>query len=120
MGNKGIKLGLIGSGARGRGAVMDALAANPEVVLWSLSGVFPDHVADAQKALKAEMKSGYEVTPERAFVGFDSYHDVLASGVDAVIITSPPAFHPEHFAAAVDAGKHVFMEKPAACDPTGV
>jgi len=60
------------------------------------------------------------VTPETTFTGFDAFEKVLASDVDMVILTTPPNFRPLHLRAAVEAGKHVFMEKPVAVDPTGV
>jgi predicted dehydrogenase len=60
------------------------------------------------------------VTPERSFVGFNAYNDVINSGVDVVVLASPPHFRPMHFKAAVDAGKHVFAEKPVAVDAAGV
>src|SRR5207302_10375535 len=61
-----------------------------------------------------------DVPPDRQFVGFDAYQKVLAAGIDLVILATPPGFRPIHFEAAVNAGKHVFMEKPVAVDPPGV
>jgi len=120
MASEKIKVGLIGSGGRGRGAVLDALAANPNIVLWSVADVFPDHLATAQEALKAEMERAIRSRrkgPSQASIPF---HGVLASDIDSVILTSPPAFRPMHFHAAIEAGKHVFMEKPASSDAAGV
>jgi myo-inositol 2-dehydrogenase / D-chiro-inositol 1-dehydrogenase len=62
----------------------------------------------------------FKVTPETMFSGFDAYKQVIACDVDIVILTTPPFFRPEHLRAAVEAGKHVFMEKPVAVDPVGV
>ncbi|MFI5385247.1 MAG: Gfo/Idh/MocA family protein [Fimbriimonadales bacterium] len=120
MSKKGFKVGLIGAGGRGRGAVVDALAADPTIILWSVADIFPDHLATALEKLKAAIPDNYEVTKARTFIGFDGYHEVLKTDVDVVILTSPPAFRPEHFEAAVKAGKHVFMEKPVATDPSGI
>ncbi|HTQ10858.1 MAG TPA: Gfo/Idh/MocA family oxidoreductase, partial [Fimbriimonadaceae bacterium] len=121
MGKEAFKVGLIGAGGRGRGAVMDALAANENIVLWSIGDLFPDHMATALEKLEAAVpKKNYQVTKDRTFVGFDSYKGVIASGVDVVFLTTPPAFRPEQFEAAINAGKHVFMEKPVATDPTGI
>ena len=66
------------------------------------------------------MKDIYKVTPETTFVGFDAYRKVIDSDVDMVILTTPPNFRPMHLRAAVEAGKHVFVEKPVAVDPAGV
>ena len=60
------------------------------------------------------------ITPERCLVGFDAYKNLLATDVDLVILACPPHFRPRHLAAAVEAGKHVFMEKPVAVDPVGI
>src|SRR5207237_8499988 len=54
------------------------------------------------------------------FTGFDAYKKVLESGVDMVILATPPGFRPIHFAAAIEAGKHVFFEKPVGVDPVGI
>ena len=64
--------------------------------------------------------SKIDVPKERQFVGLDAYKHLLASGVDVVVMAQPPGFRPEHFEAAVKAGKHVFMEKPVATDAPGV
>ena len=60
-----------------------------------------------------------DVPPERRFVGLDAYQKAIASGVDMVILATPPGFRPIHYAAAVAAGKHVFMEKPCCIDAPG-
>ncbi len=120
MAKERFKVGLIGAGGRGRGAVLDALAANPNIVLWTIADVFPDHMETAKEKLKEAMPKNYEVTKDRTFTGFDSYQAALATDIDTVILTSPPAFRPEHFKAAVDAGKHIFMEKPVSSDSAGV
>lgn len=58
--------------------------------------------------------------PERRFVGFDAYEKAIASGVDLVVLATPPQFRPSHYEYAVQQGKHVFMEKPLAVDAPGV
>lgn len=60
------------------------------------------------------------VTPDTSFVGFDAIDKVLASGVDVVILATPPGFRPYHLRKCVEAGKHVFAEKPMATDAPGV
>ena len=61
-----------------------------------------------------------QVPDSRKFVGFDAYQKLLASGVDVVLLATPPGFRPWHLAAAINAGKHVFCEKPMATDGPGV
>jgi myo-inositol 2-dehydrogenase / D-chiro-inositol 1-dehydrogenase len=92
-----------------------------------MGDLFEDHLASAPEEIKANLsqrglpvKDIYKVTPETTFVGFDAYKKVIASDVDMVILTTPPNFRPEHLREAVNAGKHVFMEKPVAVDPAGI
>ncbi|WP_437222133.1 Gfo/Idh/MocA family protein [Planctomicrobium sp. SH661] len=127
-----IKVALIGSGSRGAGAAAQALSTPFPVKLWAMADAFPDRLESSLKALKAGSAGAYnldqgdgfdgaiDVPEERRFVGLDAYRKAIDSGVDVVIITGPPAFRPQHFEYAVNAGKHVFMEKPLATDAAGV
>lgn len=115
-----LKVGLIGCGGRGTGAAVDSHQSSKGVVLWAMGDVFPDHLSASAEQLKKDLKDDFKVTPERSFVGWDAYKGVIASGCDVVILTTPPAFRSIHLAAAIDAGKHVFMEKPVAVDAHGV
>lgn len=123
-----IKVGLIGCGGRGTGAgIIDCAESTPGVELVAIGDVFEDHVKSAPEQIKTNLqkrglsvKDIYKVTPETTFTGFDAYKNVIASDVDMVILTTPPFFRPQHLRAAVEAGKHVFMEKPVAVDPVGV
>ncbi len=112
-----IKAGLIGCGGRGTGAAMDFLSAGPNLELVAMGDVFPDQVADCRRKLKEQ--KGVEVPEDKCFSGFDAYQKVIDAGVDYIIIATPPHFRPQQFAAAVEARKHVFMEKPVAVDPVG-
>jgi predicted dehydrogenase len=114
---KPLKAGLIGCGNRGTGAAGDFLNAAPNVSIAALGDVFPDRLDEARKILKE--KFNQEIPDDKCFVGFDSYEKVIAAGVDVVLLTTPPVFRPIHFKSAVEAGKHVFLEKPAAVDPVG-
>ncbi len=136
-----IRIGLIGCGGRGTGAVLDALGAAAKVI-YPQSGYHTEDVAEGAKVEKkrirvvalADMfedrlercrkqmgKLGFELGPETCFTGFDAYKKLLAVGdVNYVILATPPHFRPEHLQAAVEAGKHVFMEKPVAVDVPGV
>jgi predicted dehydrogenase len=116
-----IRVGLIGCGGRGTGAAIDCVAASPDVVITALGDLFPDMLERSLKHLREKLpKDNMAVTPESCFTGFDAYKKVVAAGVDLVILGAPPVFRPGHLKAAVEAGKHVFMEKPVAVDPAGV
>jgi predicted dehydrogenase len=114
-----LKIGLIGCGGRGTGAANDALGADPAVKLWALGDAFPERIESSLNNLRKQKPEKIDVTPERCFVGLDSYQKVIDSGVDVVLLCTPPHFRPKHFAAAVAAGKHVFAEKPVAVDAPG-
>jgi len=114
-----LKVGVIGCGGRGTGAAMDALAASDRVVVHALGDLFVDRVQACRKAL-AERGERAVVRDANIHVGFDAFQKVVDSGVDIVILATAPFFRPMHLAAAIKAGKHVFMEKPVATDPAGV
>jgi predicted dehydrogenase len=115
-----LRLGLIGCGGRGTGAVAQALAADPRVVVTALGDAFQDRLGKSLQGLKQSSPSRIQVDPDRCFIGFDAYQKVIDSGVDVVILASPPGFRPVHLKAAVEAGKHIFCEKPVAVDALGV
>ncbi len=115
-----LRVGLIGCGGRGTGAATQALAADPDVVLTAMGDVFADQLEASYKAIVEEQGPKVKVDKAHKFTGFDAYQKVIDSGVDVVILTTPPAFRPAHLMAAVDAGKHVFCEKPVAVDAPGV
>jgi predicted dehydrogenase len=118
----GIRVGVIGCGGRGTGAAHDALHASPDTIITALGDAMPDRLAGCRANLEGNesFKGRVQVTDETCFHGLDAYQRVLAAPVDVVILATPPGFRPIHFAAAIDAGKHVFMEKPVAVDPAGV
>ncbi len=114
---KVLKVGLIGCGGRGTGAAFNFLDSGPGIEIAALGDVFADKLVRCRAQLKEQKK--IEVADEKCFVGFDAYQKVIDSGVDVVILATPPFFRPLHFDAAVRARKHVFMEKPIAVDPVG-
>jgi myo-inositol 2-dehydrogenase / D-chiro-inositol 1-dehydrogenase len=120
-GSDTIKLALIGSGARGAGAVRMAFQTEGRVELVAMADAFRDRIDRSYDNLMQipGMSDYINVPEEHKFVGLDSYKKAIELA-DVVILASPPAFRPFHFEAAVDAGKHVFMEKPLACDAPGV
>jgi predicted dehydrogenase len=115
-----LKLGLIGCGGRGAGAASQALKADANTELIALGDVFADKLDTTFKALSTEYKERVNVPPERRFVGLDAYQKVIDSGVDVVLLAAPGGFRPPHLKAAIEAGKHVFCEKPMAIDGPGL
>lgn len=114
---KALKVGLVGCGGRGNGALNDLLTAADGIVVHALGDVFSDRVENVRKNL--EKNRNIKVDPANCFVGFDSYKQVIDSGVDLVLLCTPPGFRPQHFKYATDKGKHSFLEKPIAVDADG-
>jgi len=122
-----IKIAFVGCGGRGSGAARQALYADPNVKLWAVADVFPDKSRGAVRDFTrefAEQEKGHmiDVSSDRVFDGFDAYKkamDTLDPG-DVVLLTTPPAFRPLHFAYAVEKGLNVFAEKPVAVDIPGL
>jgi predicted dehydrogenase len=117
-----LRVGLVGCGGRGTGAATQALNAEANVKLVAMADAFEDRLEQSLGTLKQDPKVGgkVDVSAEHRFVGFDAYQKLLDSGVDVVLLATPPHFRPIHLRAAVDAGKHVFAEKPVAVDAPGV
>ena len=122
--DKVLRIGLIGCGGRGTGAATQALKADKNTVLVAMGDVFKDRLDSSLAGIKGEMGEAaatqVRVSPERQFTGFDAYQKVIDSGVDVVLLTSYPAFRPQHLKAAIAADKHVFAEKPLAVDAPGL
>jgi predicted dehydrogenase len=115
-----LKLGLVGCGGRGNGAAGQALTADPHNELTALADIDSAIVEQAATRLKNSAKFGAQVKIGHAVSGLDAYDKVINSGVDVVLLATPPGFRPQHLTAAVNAGKHVFCEKPCATDSPGV
>lgn len=117
-----LKVGLIGCGGRGTGAAGQALNADKNVVLTAVGDVFGTACEGALNALKhnAAIQDRVQVAADHIFTGLDAFQKVIASGVDVVLLATPPGFRPQHLRAAVEAGKHIFCEKPMASDAPGV
>lgn len=142
-GSGALRAGLIGCGGRGTAAAVNLLTADPGVVLVALGDVFEDKLTAClnrlhdPKYLASNIKNAaaflgrpldemvdsvhkrVRVTPDEQFVGFDAYKKVISADVDLVLLVTPPGYRPEHFEAAVAAGKHCFVEKPISTDPVG-
>ncbi len=112
-----LKVGVIGCGGRGSGAVNDLLNAANNIKVVALGDVFADRMMPLREQLKRDWQQ--EVPEESCFLGFDAYQKVIDAGVDMVIIATPPVFRPTHFQYATEKGKHSFLEKPIAVDPKG-
>lgn len=123
-----LKIGLVGCGGRGTGAAAQALQTGDSVVLTAMGDVFESQLRNSLNNLgrkpennaEAHFSSRVKVDPDHCFVGLDAYQKVIDSGVDVVLLASPPGFRPQHLKAAIEAGKHVFCEKPMATDGPGV
>lgn len=121
-GSDALRMGVIGCGGRGTGAASDALSADPAVTITALADVFQDRLDGCLSALEGEerLKGRVSVDKSKRFVGFDAYRQLLDADVDVVALATAPHFRAMHFEAAINAGKHVFMEKPVGVDPTAV
>jgi predicted dehydrogenase len=148
-GKEKLKAGLIGCGGRGTQAAIDSLTGNENVELVAMADVFEDKLEGSLKRLRdpkfiasrhkgitvprggqqktmsaedlvASVAPRIKVAADKHFVGFDAFQKLVRSDIDVVFLTTPPGYRPEHFEAAIQAGKHVFTEKPIATDPVGV
>lgn len=125
QGREKLTAGVVGFGGRGRQAAVDLMTADDRVELTTIGDLFEDNLErnlawarDAQR--HPRIQDRIKVEPDRRFTGFEAYKKVVASDVDIVILATPPGWRPLHFEAAVEAGKHVFCEKPFGTDPVGV
>lgn len=118
-GSEQIKVALIGCGGRGNGAVSDCMAADPGVKVIAVADSFERQAKSAAKRLRENHRDRVDLPDDRVFFGLDAYQKAIAAGPDMVILASPPGFRPQHYAAAIKAGKHVFMEKPCCVDAPG-
>ena len=116
-----LKIGLVGCGGRGSGAASQALHADPHVQLTSMGDAFADKLESSlSNLMNSDVGEKVAVSSDHKFVGFDAYKGVIDSGVDVVLLATPPHFRPAHLQYAVEKGKHTFVEKPVAVDGPGV
>jgi len=114
-----LKIGLVGCGGRGTGAANQALSADPNVELLAVADIFSDKPTEALNLLRMRHGDKVNVPDENIFIGFDAYQKVIDSGIDVVLLAAPSRFRPIQLEAAVDAGLHIFCEKPVAVDAPG-
>jgi len=113
---KELKAGVIGCGGRGSGAAENFLDAANGVTVVAVADTFKERVDALADKLK---EKGCNIPEDKRFVGLDAYKQLIDSGVDVVIIATPPVFRPIHFQYATEKGKHSFLEKPICVDPVG-
>lgn len=118
--SKPIKVGLVGCGGRGTGAASQALKADDYSELTAVADIDPARIASSLDSLRKVAGPKVKVEEANRFTGLDAFKKVIASGVDVVLLATPPGFRPGHLRAAIEAGKHVFCEKPIAVDAPGV
>ncbi len=119
-----IKVGIVGCGGRGTGATAQAIKADDGAELVSMADIYTERIdeslASLEKFLKPEVRTRLKVEKAKKFVGLDGYLKLIDSGVDVVLLATPPGFRPVQLRAAVEAKKHLFVEKPVATDAVGV
>ncbi len=120
-GSDTVRIGLIGCGGRGTQAAIQAMnTKSGPVQVTAMADIFENRMNKSYNGLVNRHKEKVIVPKEKQFIGPDAYKKVLESGIDMVVLATPPGFRPLHFEAAIKAGKHVFMEKPVAVDAPGV
>jgi myo-inositol 2-dehydrogenase / D-chiro-inositol 1-dehydrogenase len=120
-GSDEIRIGLIGCGGRGTGAVENAFGSAPGVKLVAMGDAFKDRLNDSRANLMKKNADKISVKDENCYVGLDAYEKVIANkDVNYIILATPPGFRPAHLKAAVAAGKNIFTEKPVAVDGPGI
>ena len=115
-----IRVGVIGCGGRGHAAAMNAMNAGKDVHIVAMGDMLLDRVQEKRTALKLKYPDQVQVADDHCFSGFDAYKQVIASGVDVLVIANAAKFHPFHLMAGIQAGKHVFVEKPHGIDPAAI
>lgn len=120
-GTERLRVAMVGCGSRGTKDAIDCLKADPAVEIVAVAEMFQDRVNRSLAQMRKEFAARVKVSPETTFLGFDAYKKIMAMReVDIVLLLTPPAFRPQMVRAAVEAGKHLFVEKPGAVDPVGV
>jgi predicted dehydrogenase len=120
LGEKELRVALIGCGGRGAGAAVQALSTDGPVKLVAMADAFLDRIETCLSEVSRARPDRVDVPPERRFLGFDAYTKALDVDCDVVLLCTQPGFRPAQFEYAVSRGRHVFMEKPVAVDAPGV
>ncbi|GEP42845.1 Gfo/Idh/MocA family protein [Brevifollis gellanilyticus] len=117
--NETLRIGLVGCGGRGTGAANQALGAEYNGKIVAMADVDMKQIDASIASLTQKFPDRVDVKADKKFIGLDAYKQLIDSGVDVVLLASPPGFRPMHLQAAVEAGKHIFCEKPMAVDSVG-
>jgi myo-inositol 2-dehydrogenase/D-chiro-inositol 1-dehydrogenase len=126
FGSDVIKVGLIGCGGRGTGGIVQNIQSSEGMELIALGDLLPERLERAKQEITRaaandpKVAAGYKVKDDHCFTGFDAYKKVLATDVQIVMLATPPGLRPLHLRASIEAGKHVFAEKPVATDVAGI
>jgi predicted dehydrogenase len=120
QGSDAVNVALIGCGGRGSQAAINAMNADPNNRLTVMCDLFPDRINQSKTGLSKRLEQQFRVTDDTTFTGFDGYKRVMESDAKVVLLCTTPHFRPVQLKAAIDAGKHVFCEKPVAVDAPGV
>ena len=120
QGSGTIKIGLVGSGGRGLGAANQALATGKDVKLVAIGDYFKSRATNGLEGLRKAFPEQVDVPDDRIFDGFQNDVGVIASGADVILIACAAKFHPLYAKRAIEAGKHIFVEKPNAIDAAGI
>jgi predicted dehydrogenase len=119
-GSDTIRVGIIGCGGQGTRDLVSCVKSSPGVEIAAMGDLFEDRLKQSLEKLNKDVPTAVKVSPDKCFVGFDAHKRVVQSDVHVVFLTAPPHWRAQHFQAAVEAGKHVFMEKPGGVDPRGI
>jgi predicted dehydrogenase len=120
-GSDEIRIGLIGCGGRGTGAVENAFGSAQGVKLVAMGDAFKDRLDESRANLMKKNADKMAVKDDHCFTGLDAYQKVITNpDVNYIILATPPGFRPTHLKAAVEAGKNIFTEKPVAVDGAGI
>jgi predicted dehydrogenase len=119
-GSDTVRIGIIGCGGQGTRDLVSCVNSSPGVEIVAMADLFEDRMKESLAKLRNDVPAAVKVTPEKCFIGFDAHKKLLQTDVQMVVLTTPPHWRAQHFQAAVEAGKHVFMEKPAGVDPKAI
>jgi len=119
-GSDTVRVGIIGCGGQGTRDLVSCVNSSPGVEIVAMADLFQDRLKESLAKLRTDVPAAVKVTPEKCFVGFDAHKKLLQTNVQMVLLTTPPHWRAQHLQAAVEAGKHVFMEKPAGVDPKAI
>jgi predicted dehydrogenase len=119
-GSDTVRVGIIGCGGQGTRDLVSCVNSSRGVEFVAMADLFEDRLQESLAKLKNDVPAAVKVTPDKCFVGFDAHGKLLQTDVQMVLLTTPPHWRAQHLQAAVEAGKHVFMEKPAGVDPKAI